>query len=338
MDEILQKKKLVDKYLNKKKYLCLVDILFYNVDNISVYLRLDYINKNATYRVHWVNLSSMEDKNVEYWLNTNLIYPSMVDKIKNIIAGNGIVDEYKDKDKIDSKIIINSYLKDYECNKKTFEFNRYIPKQWSFLADLFSVIFEGMPRYMYPLFQISIEKLIEPDTNCVFTFDIKKDNIDSLFNEDTIKLGKKYYKEDRVIFLEKKDEFYYGVVAGKQNYLVTIINKEDTKEVQMSCNCSHNTFCKHIYALLMSIKNNEEHKFYKIAYIDDDKNILDNLKTFNYLLCVGIVDDYFVVVDNFNFDFIPILSNNKLLFKIVEDDEKKTLEKKLNKYLKKHLK
>ena len=333
--EILQRKDLVDKYLNKKKYLCLMDTLFYNVDDISIYIRLDYTKKNATYRINWVNLTTMEDKKVEYWLNTSLIYPSMVDKIKKLIADNGMVEDYIDKDKIDSKIIINSYLTDYKYNKKTFEFKRYIPKCWQFLADILLVLFEAMPRYIYPLFQITTEKLISPATNCVFNFDLKKDSIDTLFNEEIIQRGIKYYAEKRVLFLEKSDIFYNSVVSGSKNYLVSIINNEKTKEVQMTCNCPYDGFCKHIYATLLAIKNKEEHRFYKIARIDESKNIVDNLKIFNYLLCVGIVDDYFVVVQNFDFVFVPILENNKLNFKIVEDDDKKTLEKQLNKYLKK---
>lgn len=338
MNEILQRKELVDKYLNKKKYLCLLDAFFYNVDDVSIYIRLDYINKNSTYQIHWINLSSMEDKNVEYWLNTNLIYPSMVERIKAIVASNGIVEDYHDKDKIDSKIIINSYLKDYKYNKNSFEFNRYIPKQWSFLADIISIIFDGMPRYMYTLYQIVIEKLIEPGINFVFAFDLKKNNIDTLFNEDIIKDGKKYYEDERIIFLEKQENEYKSVVKGSHKYLVSIINKEDTKEVQMTCNCPCDHFCKHIYATLLAINNNEEYKFFKIAHIDENKNIIDNLKSFNYLLCAGIKDDYFVVIDNYDFAFVPILSDKKLMFKIVEDDDKKTLEKELNKYLEKHQK
>lgn len=337
-EEILKNKSLVDKYLNKKKYLCLFDAYFYNIDDLSIYIRLDYNNKNATYHINWVNLSSMDDKNVEFWINSTLLFPSMVDKIKNIIAKNGMVENYQDNDGINSKVIINSYLKEYEYNIKTFKFNRYIPNCWQFLADLLFIVFENMPRYIYPLFQIIIEKIIKPDTNCVFNFDFNNDNFDELFDKETIKIGKEYYKDSRIIFLEKETDFYKSVVCGSQNYLVSILIKDNTKEVQMSCNCPHDGFCKHIYATLLAIKNKEEYRYFKIAHVDDDKDLIDNLKNFNYLLCVGIVDDYFVVIDNFDFVYVPILKDGKLNFKIIEDDDKKTLEKQLNKYLKKHQK
>ena len=336
--EILQKKELVDKYLNKKKNVSLLDAFFYNIDGASIYIRIDFIDKNSTYRINWVNLSSMEDNNVEYWVNTNLVYPTTIEKIKNIIINNAKVEDYQDYDDINSKISINFYLKDYEYNKNSFEFKRYIPKCWSFLADILVMVFEGMPKYMYQLFLITVEKIISPDINCVFNFDLEKDDFNRLFNKEVISQGKKYYKDERVIFLEKKDGIYNSVVYDSNNYLVSIIYKENTKEVQMTCNCQNESFCKHIYASLMAIKNNEEYKFFKIASIDDNKSIIDNLQTFNYLLCVGIVDDYFVVIDNYDYAFIPILEDNKLLFKIVEDDDEKSLEKELNDYLKKHQK
>ena len=63
--------------------------------------------------------------------------------------------------------------------------------------------------------------------------------------------------------------------------------------------------------------------------------MLDRIKNFNYLLCVDIVDDCFVIVEDFSYKFVNILDGKKLRFKIVEDDDNKTLEKKLKKYLKK---
>lgn len=334
--EMLQKKELVDKYLKKKKYICLFDIYFYNIDEVSLYMRLDYDKNSNTYRINIVNLSSMENKKVESWLNSNLIYPSMVHEFKNIIANNGIVEDYIDNDNINSKVIINSYLTDYEYTKKSFTFKRYIPKCWQFLAEALYILFDAVPRYQYSLFQILLEGLIEPDTNCVFKFDLEKDNIDNLFNKKDIISGKEIFDNKKVRFLEKVNNTYYSVISGKQEHLVSIINNYNNKEVQMSCNCFNQGFCKHIYATLLAIKNKKEKKFFKIAKINNDKNVIDNLKEFNYYLCADIVEDYFVVVNNLEYLLLPILDNKTLAYKIIEDDENKTLEKKLNSYLKKH--
>ena len=90
MDEklIYKKKKLIKKYLKRKSYLPLFDILFEYVDNTSNYIRLDYVKKDGTYRVTWVNISLMNTNKVESWINSNLIHPSKVDEFKQIIASN----------------------------------------------------------------------------------------------------------------------------------------------------------------------------------------------------------------------------------------------------------
>lgn len=336
--EIIKKKELVDKYLKKNKYLCLFDTFFYNIDNLSLYLRLDYIHKTNTYRISWVNLGAMTSNKVEDWINSSLVYPTLVDNLKNVIGRNGIVKDYIDKDKIDSKVIINSYLKDYNCNKKTFEFKRYIPKCWEFLSEALFIIFEGMPKYLYPLFQIMIEKIIIPDINSIFVYDLKKDNYDELFSTKSIDDGINIYNSNKIKFIEKNNQIINSIICDSKDYLVTIINNEKTKEVQMNCSCQSNTFCKHMYATLYAMKNKKEIKFYKITHVDDEKNVIDNLKNFNYLLCIGIKDDYFMVVKDFKLLFLPIIQNNKVLYKIIEDDNKKSLEKQLNNYIKKYCK
>ena len=53
-------------------------------------------------------------------------------------------------------------------------------------------------------------------------------------------------------------------------------------------------------------------------------------------LCIGIFKDYFIVVNsnNYTLDLIPILDNNKLNFKIIEDDDNHNLEIDLERFLK----
>ena len=33
----------------------------YNINNLSLYIRLDYVKKSQTYRINWVNLGLMKD-------------------------------------------------------------------------------------------------------------------------------------------------------------------------------------------------------------------------------------------------------------------------------------
>ena len=336
--ELLNKRNLIDKYLKKNKHICLFDVLTIDVNNLSIYIRLDYVKTSNTYKVIWVNLTQMTSNKVEQWINSNLIYPSKVEEFKEIIASNGITKDYIDEDDIDASVIINSYITGYEFTKNTFEFKRYIPLCWSFLADALSIIFDAMPRYLYVEYQVLTQKLINPTHDSIFIFDLQKDNIDDLFDENIIKRGKEYFDNNRVTYIEHQKDTTYALVCGTQNYLTVVHYLDETKEMQMSCTCDCNFFCKHMYATLLAIKNKKEYKFFKIAYIDDSKSILDNLQNFNYFLCAGIYEDYFVIINNDNFEFINILDNNKLNFKIVEDDKNHTLEKELKEYLEKNIK
>ena len=328
--EILYKKDLIDKYFNKLKYQKIADIFIYNVENLSLYIRLDYIKKNATYRVSWVNITAMNSKDVKYWVNTNLVYPSKVENFKNILLDNIDASDLIDDDEINSMVTINTYL---GILPKTYMFKRYIPSSHEFLADALFIIFDNMPKYMYSMFQIFIEKLVNPEINSLFAFDINKDNFDDLFDINTIKLGKKYLTDNKIMFIESENNITYAVVRDESDHLVSINYDDTKKEVEMSCTCENNHFCKHMYATLLAKKEGINKKFYKISFVDENMSMVENLKNFNYLLCSGIIDDYLIVVDINKFAFLPILDNGKMRFKIIEDDDKHTFEKTINKYM-----
>lgn len=86
------------------------------------------------------------------------------------------------------------------------------------------------------------------------------DNFDFLFDTISASRGENYYKNGLVINLVKKDNKYKAKVIGTYPYEVEI-ETEDDKIVGMKCNCpyyieNHNN-CKHMYAVLKSIKNEE---------------------------------------------------------------------------------
>ena len=332
-DEIKEKKLKIDKILKKKKHLCLLDVTFNDQDSLQLYIRLDYVKTSNVYKVVWVNLTQMASKKTDDWINMNLIYPRDVDRIKELIATNGITEDYIDRDKINAKCVINSYMTDYECNRKTFEFKRYIPKCWEFLADVLYKIFEAMPRYLNVEFQVLIEDLIKPQVNTLFVYDEEKENLDDLFDEKTIATGLALHKVGAISFIEKQKDATYATVKCVDNYLVSIYDLKKTKEMQFSCSCGKNTFCEHMYAVLTAMRNNEEKKFFKIAKIDDDKSIIDNINHFEYFLCPGIFQGTFVVIIADTLQLLPILVDNKLQYKIIEDDKDKNLEPALTAYL-----
>ena len=336
IEEVKRKKTLIDKYFNKKRENCLLDLYIEDIDDLAFYFILNKVTKADTYRLYWINITAMSTDKVEDWVNSNLVYPSKVEEIKSILLNNQQSKESNKEEKNKSFIELNFYFSDIIMKKNTYQFYRYIPPYLGYIADILFIVFESTPKYMFQIFQIMIERMVNPDINCVFVYDLEKDDIDKLFDKDSINKGKKIYKNNDILFIEKYLDVNYATIKAEINELVSVIYHEDTKEVQFTCTCEKNHICEHIYATLLAIKNNDKKSFYKIAYIDENKDIINNLKDLNYLLCAGIYDDSFVVISNFGYQLVPILTNNKLNFKILEDDDENNLEITLNEYLEKN--
>ena len=177
-----------------------------------------------------------------------------------------------------------------------------------------------------------MEELIKPEPRVFFAFDKKKDKIDYLFDKKEINKANELIKNKKILFNERINKNSYSIVDDKVKYLTVIIYDDLNKEINLSCNCGSNKFCSHLYA---SYLEENEKKFYKVAYKDDSKSLIDKLRHFEYFLCPDIDGDDFIVISNNQLIRIPILNNDgSISLDIIEDDDKKSLEKKLNKYLK----
>lgn len=86
--------------------------------------------------------------------------------------------------------------------------------------------------------------------------DIIKDNKYE-FNDTIIKRGKDYYENNMVLSVIKSNNSYVAKVAGSTNvsYTVNIEYDKDEDYYDYDCTCPCEYPCKHIYAVLMSIKN-----------------------------------------------------------------------------------
>lgn len=332
--DTLTKKMLIDKYFKKQKMELIFTILMENIDNIDMYVALTYQIKDKTFRINWCDLTIMENKNIATWLNSNLIFPKKVEELKRIIAVNGISEIYDDPDDIDSNVTITSYITNYEANQKIFNFKRYLPSCWHFLSEALLIVFDNMPRICFSFYQIMLEKIVSPEPNYIFNFDLKHDNINKLFNKDTIAIGTSYYNDAKVIKIENVNNTTYALVRGTKDYLTSIVYNDSTKELQLGCTCGCKTFCKHEYAALLAMKSKQEIRYYKISYKDESKTLLDRLRSFEYFLCLGIIDNYFLVIKNYGISALPILDKDKKFnWEIIEDDDTKSLEKAVNDYL-----
>ena len=197
-------------------------------------------------------------------------------------------------------------------------------------------MFKKLDNFLYELHAEIMDTKSRYEYQDALLFDLYEEDLGKIFHNKIIERGKKYYKEEKVKFLEKIDDKYYSVVTGTEKYLTVIKYDEETKKMLVYCTCPCEFFCKHIYAVIRAIRDNKLKKFYKVIYINKEANLLENITNSKYLLCSGVEDDYLEIINKYGeIELVPILDNeNRLNFKILEDDEKNTLEKEIKKVVK----
>ena len=311
--EYEKKINLVNKYLYKKKLNIIFTCKLENFNEEYLYFGLLYHIKSRTYKVFFIDILKMESNNI-------------------IVARNGISKDYIDKDDINSLVTIESFITNYEYNKKIFQFKRYIPYCWQFLDEVIYILINNLPKRLFYIYQIMVEKLLKPEPNYLFAFDLKKEKIEKLFEVSDCLKGLDLYDNNKVKYLEKKGNIYYGIVHDSKKYLTKVIYDDEIKEMQLSCDCGQHNFCKHLFATLEMIRKGEEKRFYKVIKKDKrNKNVLEKIENLEYYLCLGVENNNLVIIDKDSLIKIPI--DRYFDFEIVEDDNKKTLEKKINKIL-----
>lgn len=78
---------------------------------------------------------------------------------------------------------------------------------------------------------------------------------DKYFDEITIDRGEAYYQDGRVTHCTKLGDLYVAKVEGNEDYTVRI--NAEGNELAMSCNCPVEGNCKHEYATLLAIDNED---------------------------------------------------------------------------------
>ena len=83
---------------------------------------------------------------------------------------------------------------------------------------------------------------------------------DKIFDDYIISLGKEYYENNAVEYVERTSEGIFATVYGTENYSVNI-DLEGNKITDMHCSCPYYLTtgypCKHMYAALECVENNE---------------------------------------------------------------------------------
>ena len=320
----------------------LLDIYLENYHNNYIYIRIDYYKKLKTYKLSWIDLSLYNNNNFNSIINYEHIPDNIVSLIKNIISNINNLDLYQPPEQKENLVSINSNLLTKNNQPLNLTFYRYIHPKDKTLFDLFGVIFNNLPRKLEPFLQEISAAIIgntaKYEYKEEFKFDLFQDNPDTLFFPQIIERGKEYHQQGRVLFLEKINDKYFSVVGGNSLYVIVIKYDETTKLMQIYCSCPCEFFCKHIYAVILAIRNNQFKKFYKITRNTSNINLLDKIMNFQFLLSIGTDDqgNNYLVIEDGLIKLLPIKNKNNLSeWEILEDDEKESLTKRIKEILNK---
>lgn len=314
-----------------KKYNNVAELSLINYEGLNYYIRLDYNKKTNLFYLRSINMNLVYkfDKSL---INQEIISNQPVDYMCNILQRNEIKEYDKSiKDSNTDLVVFKAKLGD---NIYNYRFNLFIPQKIGFLADVLYMFFANLPQRMYLLFDEMCASLTHNEIRYTykkpFKFDLFKGDLTKVFNDKVIVEGTKYYEDHKVRFIEKINNSYYATVEDDKGNLFTVIidDLKEDKTIRMGCNCTCEFFCKHMYATILSIRNKEEFKYYKVRYIDEHaETMYEKLFTPNYYLCIGVDRDKLLLVyPNGKIDAVFIFDHDGYpMFEVVEDDEEKTL-------------
>lgn len=340
MKELTSKDKfdLIKKYYKRDKMFFELSMINYEKNNF--YIVMNYLKKLDSYRLSWFDLETIEDRNIEKYISCMYIGSEVIESIKNDFSKFDINTNYCEKNlKEEDKVVFKANIATKNNNSIDISFNNYLPISLSPLIPLFAFIFHSMPKMYEPLFH----ELLANFSNSTekyeykkeFEFDLFEGDIDKLFKHQIVERGKRYYEENKIKFLEKIEDRYFAVVEGNEKYLTIIKYIEEKKIMQVFCTCPCEFYCKHMYAVILAIRNHEFKRFYKIIYRNPNKDLLQRVMELDYSLCLGIVEQNFEIINDYGvFELVPILDkNDRYNWEVLEDSEDETLTNEINYFL-----
>ncbi len=337
-DKYGKKIKAIKRYFKRDKMFLELYLLDY--EGYNFYIVINYIKKIKSYKLSWFDLDILEEKKIDKYINYEYIDDQLISNINECFSKYIVSSNYQDDLKKENNIVmLNANIKTKVDEKISVSFNQFLPKSLAHLSDLFIVIFKNMPKKLENfLFEI-LARLTNSTTKYEykkeFSFDLFNDDIDKIFAYQIRERGKKYYEEQKVTYLEKIDDRYFAVVEGNEKYLVIIQYNEDAKIMQVYCSCPCEFYCKHIYAVILAIRNNDFNRFFKISYKNPNESLMERIMSFNYFLCLGIVEQNFEILNNYGeIELVPILDiNDKCNWEVLEDTEDEQLMKQLQNFI-----
>ena len=319
----------IEKHLKKKGHQLCMSVFLGNYNGNSIYVRFDYIPKHSVYKIVWFDLNYFDEKHIDEYINVQMVTKVLSMKLVRLMSKQESVSDYSFNERIiGDRVEILSYFNDKVCE---YVFDRFLPLEWKFLIDPLAIIFSYLPRSMEVFLNEIFGKFDGLESNYNYRkpikFNLMKDDLEELFTMSAITVGNKYYESDAVSFLEKIDNKYYAIVDERRPYLV-IITEFDDGSVLFKCSCKTDNFCKHLYAVILAIRNKKFKKFYKVKYIGREETMLEKVTLGNFYLCFGVDEEKLLIISGDEIVIpVDIMHNGKKAFEVIEDDDDLCLSK-----------
>lgn len=338
--ECRKKIDLIRKYFRKDKMF--LELILFNYSGYYIYVRIDYLKKTKSYKLSWFDLDKVLDNNIDKYSSFEYMEDNIINDISFIFNNYDCDLEEKRSLNDEDLVTLKANIKTKVNKMIDVEFNRYLPRDLRVLDSLFIIIFRYLPKRLDSFLEeifASIYNNSTYDYRREIDLDLFNDDIDDIFSYNITKRGLDYYENDKVLYLEKVDDRYFGVVEGSKKYVVVIKYNEEKKKMSVYCSCPCDFYCKHIYAVILSIRNNELKRFCKVMFKDKSKNLLERMLDYDYFLCLDVVDDkYLEIINNKgDIELVPIFDSEGMeQFDILEDTDEFLITNKIRKIIDKN--
>ena len=294
----------------------------------------DYLIKKGHELVMSVYLNNYNPKKLDDYINSQMVTKFIAVKLIDLLNKINIDSDYILNDKIiGDRVEIVMYLKE---TPREYVFDRFLPLKWEPFIDLLAIIFSYLPRGMEVFLHEIFAKFdgAEERFNCSkpVKFDLLLDDLNEIFRKMVVSRGEKVFEDNKVKFIEKQeDDYYIGLVDEEDKSFVPVIKKIDDEHVFMHCNCKCDYYCKHIYAMIKSIRQNKFNGFYKVRYVGKEESLLEKVTISNFYLCFGIKEGKLLLINDDGTIFpCDVIQKGKVAFEVLEDDDECSLSKQIN--------
>ncbi len=110
--------------------------------------------------------------------------------------------------------------------------------------------------------EINVNELLKKEiateeTGNIVPIDSLIDEVMNDFEFQVKSKGKEYYEKGNIKSVAKSNNTFYAKVAGARTYNITIDIDLENEYIDYDCDCPYEFPCKHIFAVLLAIKNKE---------------------------------------------------------------------------------